>query len=158
MKNGSVFLLIPVTTLIAVVSCVSWQAITLSCYMVAAVRLATGWARHTALVAIHASSAFWESTRHGVSQGRREILCLSDSNTHCSDRWLPSSRGGTRTPQFPSGMCRCWGNAWSRSGYSGAPTGPLNRARCTGNLEGGGRTKGSRLSVLIEAFKTFTEE
>lgn len=30
-------------------------------------------------------------------------------------------------------MCRCWGNACYRSGYSGAPTGPLNTAHYSEN-------------------------
>lgn len=46
-------------TLITVVSRVSRQAVTLSCHMMAAVRLSTGRAGRAALLTIHPSSAFW---------------------------------------------------------------------------------------------------
>lgn len=62
------------------------------------------------------------------------LICLSD-NTHCSDRWLPSNPGDTHTLRFPSNTCHCWGSAWNRSGYSGDPTGPLNMAHYSENLD-----------------------
>lgn len=46
------------TNLITVGPGVSWQAVTLSCHMVAAVRMATGGAGHAALLSIHTSFAF----------------------------------------------------------------------------------------------------
>lgn len=57
------------------------------------------------------------------------------NDTHCSDRWLPSSLDDTHMLQFPLNTSRCWGNAWSRSGYSDAPTGLLSTAHCSGSLQ-----------------------
>ena len=60
------------STLVTVGSSVSWQAVALSGHMVAAVSLAAGRARLAALVAIHASSAFWE--KNGIKRERRHVL------------------------------------------------------------------------------------
>lgn len=88
------------------------------------------------------------------------FFLLADSNTHCSDRWLPSSLGDTHMLQFPLSTCHCWGNAWNRSGYSGGPTGPLNTARCSENLERGEKEKQRRpmLSVVWDVLIPFTQE